>query len=307
MATAPTPEALPQHAREARFVFNGTVQKLRAATMDDVPVDDHTAIVRVDEVIHAPQVLAHYAGHEITVRVQGAKRLREGQQATFYTNGWLFGDSIAVQSLDHEPVKRAAAAPTRDIGDPARRLARKDLQSRFAEASVVVSGRVTSVRLPTDVAAARSARAAAPAPTGRISEHDPDWRIAEIQVDEVHKGSLRKDTVTVRFPSSTDVMWHDAPKFQAGQEGLFMLHKPEQAAETRALAAPTEDKGEFVAPRSADFQPVSEPGGLRDLIAPVEPSGTAGSSEERQAPSRKRAVKGVRRRAGATRKRAKKR
>jgi hypothetical protein len=304
MATDATPEALAQEAREARFVFNGTVQKLRAATMDDVPIDDRTAIVRVDEVIYAPHVLAHYAGHEITVRVEGTKRLQVGQQATFYTNAWLFGDSIAVRSIDHQPVRKTAAGASRDIGDPARRLARKDLQSRFAEARVVVSGRVTSVRLPSDVAAARSARLAAPALPGRISEHDPDWRIAEIQVDEVHKGTLRKDSVTVRFPSSHDVMWHDAPKFEAGQEGLFMLHNPEQAAGNRALGGPVEDKGEFVVTRSADFQPLSEPGGLRDLLAPAEPSGTTEAPEETRAPSRKRAVK---RAPGASRKRAKRR
>ena len=281
-------------AREARFVFIGTVQKLRAATMDDVPIDDRTAVVRVDDVIHAPEALTHYAGHDITVHVGGRKRVRDGQQATFYTNGWLFGDSVAVESIDHEDVKGTAAAAIRELGDPVRRLAQRDLQARFAAAQLVVSGRVTSIRVPGDVVAARSARAA-PAAVGRISEHDPDWRIAEIQVDEVHKGTLRKDTVSVRFPSSQDVMWHDAPKFQPGQEGFFLLHTPDEAGEKRAAPARgalVQDRGEFVAPRTADFQPFSEPGGVRNVIgSPVDVSVPRPSEEEREIPPRKHTAK----------------
>jgi hypothetical protein len=31
--------------------------------------------------------------------------------------------------------------------------------------------------------------------------------------------------VVLRFPSSTDVRWHRAPKFETGQEGVFSLHR----------------------------------------------------------------------------------
>ena len=109
----------------------------------------------------------------------------------------------------------------------------------------------------------------APAPIGRISEHDPDWRIADVKVDEVHKGTHPKDTVSIRFPSSEDVMWHDAPKFHPGQEGFFILHKTDDAVGKKAAiarGAAVQDKGEFVAPNAADFQPFSAPGGVRQLI-----------------------------------------
>jgi len=259
-------------AEEARFVFIGTVRKLRAATMSDVPIDDTTAVVRVVEVIHAPELLAHYAGQDITVRFSARKRLKEGQQAMFYTNGWLFGESVAVEALEIEPVTASASRAGRDMGDPVGRLAQRDLRSRFADAKLVVSGRVISVRMPSDVVAARSARAAERPVVRRISEHDPDWRIAEIQIEKVHKGKLQKDSVSVRFPSSEDVMWYGTPKFHPGQEGFFMLHKVDDAPEERAAmerAAPVRDKGEFVVPRAIDFQPFSEPGGIRELIAPT--------------------------------------
>jgi len=250
---------------DARFVFKGTVQKLKAATMREVQVDERTAIVRVDEVIQAPEALSHYAGQNITVQLAGKSKLKKGQQAVFYTNGLLFGDSVAVQAIDHHDLEKLPAAMAVAGGDPIKNLAAKDIQARFSSADVIVSGRVTSVRVPSDVVAAKAAGLADPTVTGPISEHDPDWRIGEIQVDQVHKGSHKAKTAEVRFPSSPDVMWHDAPKFHTGQEGFFILHKSEKE-KAAAKAAPTKDAGEYVALHPVDFQPFDEPGGIRNLI-----------------------------------------
>jgi hypothetical protein len=301
----PTRSKSESSAEDARFVFIGTLRKLRAATMSDIPIDPATAIVRVDEVIHAPEALAHYAGQDITVRLDTRKRLKAAEQATFYTNAWLFGESVAVQALDIQDVTASTSRAARGMGDPVRRLAQRDLQSRFAHAKLVVSGRVTSVRVPRDLAAARSARGSQTPLTRRISEHDPDWRIAEIQVDQVHKGRFQKDNVSVRFPRSEDVMWHDAPKFHPGQAGFFMLYKAEDGPEEAAAMArsmPPRDKGEFVVPRSIDFQPFSEPGGVRELIGPTASASATPSPEEKpEAPRRVRASR--KRPAAAPRKR----
>jgi hypothetical protein len=264
MPSSSSPDAL---AQEARFVFKGTVQKLKAATMRGIPVDDRTVVVRVDEVIHASEVLSHYAGQDITVLLAGKKKLKKEQQAVFYTNGLVFGDSVAVQALDYQDVGKMPAAMAVAGGDPVKNLAAKDIQARLTTADVIVSGRITSVRLPSDTVAAKSKSAglAASTVTGRISEHDPDWRIGEIQVDQVHKGSHKGKTAEVRFPNSQDVMWHDAPKFHPGQEGFFILHKSEKV-KVAAKSAPTKDAGDYVAFHSVDFQPFDEPGGIRNLI-----------------------------------------
>src|SRR6266487_2935183 len=115
MPSGSSAEAL---AQQARFVFKGTVQKLKASTMRDVPANNRTAVVRVDEVIQAPEALSHYAGQDLTVQLGGRKKLKKGQQAVFYTNGWLFGDSVAVQSIDHLDVEKTRAALTIAEGDP---------------------------------------------------------------------------------------------------------------------------------------------------------------------------------------------
>jgi hypothetical protein len=66
---------------------------------------------------------------------------------------------------------------------------------------------------------------AVPEKKPRLSEHDPDWKEAILQVDRPLKGVVKDQKVVVRFPSSLDVIWRGYPKFQEGQEGLFLLKK----------------------------------------------------------------------------------
>jgi hypothetical protein len=252
-------------ADEARFVFKGTVQKLKATTMREVSATARTAVVRVDEVIHAPEVLSQYAGQNITVVVGGKKKLRKGQQSVFYSNGVLFGDSVTVEAVDHRDVEKTPVAFAGAETNPVKTLAHRDLRRRYESADVVLSGRVVAVRIPSDVVASFASSAADSAATGPISEHDPDWRIGEIQVEQVHKGTHKSKTAEIRFPSSTDVMWHEAPKFRTGQEGFFILHKSSRE-EKAARAAPTEDAGEYVAFHPADYQAFNEADGIRSLI-----------------------------------------
>ena len=61
-------------AQQAKFVFQGTVKKVKAATLKEVPVSDLTVVVRVDRVIQAPEVLSAYSGHDVTVQLALARR-----------------------------------------------------------------------------------------------------------------------------------------------------------------------------------------------------------------------------------------
>ena len=99
-------------AKRASFIFTGTVRALKRATVPNIPLSNRTAVVRVDGVIRGSGALSHLAGHDITVQLGDRERVRPGQAATFYTEGWLFGESVAVRSLGHADVTHAAAAPT---------------------------------------------------------------------------------------------------------------------------------------------------------------------------------------------------
>jgi len=166
--------------QEASFVFKGTVVKLNATLTPQIPKSDRTIVVRVDETIRAPESLAHYNGIEITVQLTGRKKVIKGQQLVFYTNGLLYGETLAVESVDQSVSQTVQAAAALVAPDPVKNLMERDILNRAATADVVISGRVTSVRMPADVVAAFSA-AGGELPTQHISEHDPEWRIAEVQ------------------------------------------------------------------------------------------------------------------------------
>jgi len=246
------------------FVFRGTVKKLRAATMKDVKPGDRTAVVHVDEVLESPPSFANYAGHDITVELAGRAKAAAGDVFVFHAESWMFGESVAVRAVTQErETKSRAAAAVRAVGDPVENHKSRKLDEHLDDADLVVSGQVTAVTVPPVPVPATRAAGAAPEPSGPVSEHDPKWRQAVIQVDETHKGSHESREVTVLFPASTDVRWFRAPKFQAGQKGTFVLHKTKLQSEEHpalrglAAAAGTTEMDVYTALHPADVQPVT--------------------------------------------------
>jgi hypothetical protein len=246
-------------AKQARFVFKGTVQKMKATTIPDIEDTSSTAVVRVEQIVHAPESLSHFAGQDITVQLSDKKGVKAGQQWVFYTNGWLFGDGVAVVSLGHHAVEKvtgAVATAMTSAAHPVANLRALDMKERYDNADIVITGRVTSVQLPSQ-SAGMSASAAQPLTPS--SEHDPMWHEATIEVAAVHKGDANQTAVSLRFPSSEDVMWFRAPKFKPGTEGVFMLQKG-QIKEHSAAAATASEMGTaeaYTALHPVDFQPLS--------------------------------------------------
>ncbi len=207
-----------------------------------------------------------------------ARKVSARQQLIFNTVSWLYGDSIAVRSLSEELIKASHSAMLSAGGDPVARRRQRQQREHFDDADLVLSGKVVAVRLPSDEAPSKKSAVAAVAKRRRpVSEHDPKWREAVVEVDDVHKGDHKKKQVIVRFPASTDVLWYNAPKFHPGQQGHFMLHraKPEKPtparkagkkstnAAARKSASPTDT---YVALDPLDFQPYSEPDGIKTII-----------------------------------------
>jgi hypothetical protein len=256
-------------AQRPTFVFKGTVKKLESATMSGVPVDERTAVVRVDQIIEAPPDLAGYLGQNITVQSASRPDVRVGEQMIFHTAGWMFGDSVAVRSLRQESVKSSWAAMLLASHDPGERRAQRQIRERFDAADLVVSGRITAVRLPRDLVP-QGHRVGA-GTRGSITEHEPTWREAILQVDEVLKGVPPSKRLVVRFPASSDVMWYGTPQLHAGQEGYFMLHRaaavpfePPHAKtrKGRARTAGTAEAGSYRLLNPADIQPRNERDGF---------------------------------------------
>jgi len=227
-----TPQ-LDDPVREADVVFNGTVEEMAATTMDALDASDSTAVVRVDELVRAPAAFDGLVGQRITVLLRSAGSMQAGEQATFFVNAALFGESVAVVEVGHRTAT-AAAELAPQVAEVIDRLRDSEVRDRIAGADVVVTGRVAQVR-----AAPEQAVAAMQGMPGPMSEHDPRWMEAVLDVDSVLKGTTPQAPVVLMFPASIDVMWVNVPKFHAGQEATWLLHTDQVVPEVAAAAFPS--------------------------------------------------------------------
>ncbi len=251
---------------DATFVFKGTIKKPKASNVSQAPAGERTAVVTVDEAIEAPPNLAAYTGQDITVELSSKRKVTTGEKLIFHATPWLYAENLAVRSLEEEVDSGAARRGANAVRQPAEREFRK----HFDTADLVISGKVVAVRLPQKSASSTRKAAAQAQTTTRVSEHDPKWREAIIEVDQVHKGKSARRQVIVRFPSSTDVAWRRAPKFQAGQQGYFMLHKTARSAGSTSKKKQAGSKvaatDSYTISHAQDFQPYTAEA-MKSLIA----------------------------------------
>jgi hypothetical protein len=205
--------------KQSDIIFIGTVTQVGAVAAPEVPASNRTVVVHVDQVLEKPAAVALGAGDSVTVQAAEPGSLKPGIQATFYTTGWIFGQGVAVREVGHEPGHSPVVAADQQEAVARARLELNDadLKAHIQRAAMVVAGRVEQVR-PAELTAA-------PTRPKRITEHDPQWQEAIIQVQDGIKGAQAGEQVVVRFPGSRDVAWVGAPRFTVGQEGTFLLHK----------------------------------------------------------------------------------
>ena len=225
--------------------FLGTVENLGAATMTDLAVDDHTAVVRVDQVLHGPQAFLGLGGSSVTLQLLPSQPLPAiGGRFAFFADALAFGASLALTEVGRLPDSAVlphvglapAAAGESSIADLQASLENDRIREHVAGADAVVVGRVSGL--------------AKAGPT-RYSEHDPDWWVATIDVDSVEQGQLAAGPVQVLYANSIDVRWRDKPKPKAGQNGVWILHATD--GDLRALAPYyLRDPEDYQAPHALD-------------------------------------------------------
>jgi hypothetical protein len=213
--------------KQSSIVFSGTVSQLAAASFAGVPQSPNTIVVRVDSVLKKPPAISLKKGDNVTVELKDPSAFQQGTQATFYTDGWIFGAGVAVKEVGHRiilsdvPSAGAPAASEAALVQTQDQISDQDLQNRLNSADFVVVGRVTEVRrwnVP---------KSSAP----RVSEHDPDWHEAVVEVRSVLKGApIKGNKVVVRFPGRNDVAWVHSPKFEKNQQGIFCLNRDQASA-----------------------------------------------------------------------------
>lgn len=239
-------------ARESKFTFKGTIKKLEATTLASIQPTKETAVVSVDDVLQAPDALRAFAGKDITVLLKKGESFKVDEQWVFFTAGWLYGESLGVREIGRAPAGQNLPALSEQIKTTVQRSIDQELQKRLSSATLVVLGKVLTIK---------------PAPDQRrnepVSEHSPDWWQAEVEIDSVEKGNFPEKRVTVLYPNSTDEFWYDAPKFHPGEEGVWILRREQPAFFVKARM-----EG-FTALHSGDFHPKEDVSRIRQAIKSV--------------------------------------
>jgi hypothetical protein len=226
--------------RESSLSFTGTVTHVEAATVADVPIDKRTVVVQVDAVLHAPESLRNLVGSQVTVQLAPrSKQLAVGDTAAFFTEAVVFGDTLAVREIGRLPADAlasrtmaAAATGSMALDDVAQQVADADLVAHARGAAAVVTARVSSLSKADEVS---------------IREHDPDWWVAVLEVNQVALGKVRRGALNVLYANSQDVRWRRHPKPRAGQEAAWILHTADRSISRAAR---------YVLADADDVQPV---------------------------------------------------
>lgn len=255
----------------AAFVFTGKVIKSKAALMDNI-ITKNTLIVQVQHILKAPPIFDGLTGQKITVRFKKLPALKNNTVITIFANGWIFGNTIAVDAVSYSEEKdkmKMAASIQSSISE----FADSDLKERIDSAELGVVGKVIKIEkadvpdTPLSLTAAKS-KSKKEIPTTKISEHDPNWQQATIEVDEVIKGK-KTENVKVLFPKSDDVRWYKTAKFNLGQQGVWLLQGKGQQVKgipPKLLEAIPPQKDVFTALHDKDFLPLNELGKIKSLI-----------------------------------------
>lgn len=193
------------------LAFAGTVQSLGQSPEPGVEADEHTALVHVEQALHAPRQVDLSPGSTVVVQLStDAPALAPGDRATFFADPLVYGATLVV-----EEVARTDAAPPAALAADAHEELRHDAAVEHARAAdAVVRASVTALQ-------------ATPAQPQR--EHDPHWWIATLDVDVVAQGDVAEGELRVLYANSLDVRWHSWPKPKAGQAGMWSLHRTEGA------------------------------------------------------------------------------
>lgn len=240
-----------QLSQQSTFVFNGTVKKLNATTMPQLPASDSTAVVTVDAIQRCTTNLCGLAKSDVTVALSSP--LKVGDPATFFTQGWLLGSGVAVKELKHVSPPLSDQEVNGILAQGSKTLTEKALREQLAAAQCVITGQVEAV-MPV--------KSLAPQP----GEHDPKWQDAKIKILSVEKkgclGPTAK-TVDVVFPSSKDIVWVNSPRFSEGQQGVWILN-PIPGGRFKAFAAPSPNT--YTSLRDQDFKGLDKLDAIRAIL-----------------------------------------
>lgn len=208
------PVELDQLVPGSSLIFKAKIVLLNTVTTDEDDVDN-AGVVVVTEVIDAPENLQNISGQQVTVRFTDISQIKVNEERLFFTDPYWIGESLGVKEKG-SVMKSDKLYEDEKIFSYIKqaRLKQDDVQlSKILNISkLVISGKVVKVN---EIKGNASI----------LTEHDPQWKVAEIQIDKVIKGKAEGQTIKVLFASSKDVLYFQSPKFKINDEGVFIIQQ----------------------------------------------------------------------------------
>jgi hypothetical protein len=239
--------------KQTDIVFVGKVVEPEQRPGVDLPPGTKSVAAEVEQIIDKPPAVVLRKGDRVTIAVSDPAAYAAGTRHMFYTAGWIFADSLAVREIAHEPMPPpgvfADAAP-----QVQQRLRDAKLQASLDKADAVVVGTVKSLTNVEDT------------DHKPVSEHDPQWQDAVIEVGNWLKGAPGGvKSVIVRFPASRDVAWYHVPKLKTGSKRTLLLHQ-DVTTGPKAMLRTAPSAPRFMLIAADDEQPAEDAPHVRSLM-----------------------------------------
>lgn len=199
------PEPLEPWIEIANVILDGEIQEINA--------EANTVVLQINQ-IYAPEIAAGAAQRTITATFRYASLLQVGQHLVFFANGGLAAESGQMEILGLTEPDKTKDLPAK-IAQASEHIRDQRFRRRVQEADLVISGEVVKV----EPAADREAG---------------EGMLATVQIVKVLKGHHAEKTVNVVFPRGTQARWVGAPRFEAGDKGVWILKRDHGEHEYRA-------------------------------------------------------------------------
>lgn len=224
----------------SNIIFVGTVTDTNAPAVPGLAAGQGKVLTRIDSALVAPAALAPLEGRTVTLVSEEGKAPALNERFIFFTQPLLVGKELTLQEIGRLSVA-AADDLRRQIQSSELRLDDGRLRQRLDAVDAVAIARVATI--DTTV----------PPPQVPVTEHDPQWQRASLEISEVLSGDLRDRTVTLVFPGTLDVAWVGAPRPGTQQQAVWLLTF-------------NRDLNAYTALDPLDVQPVEQADRIRRLV-----------------------------------------
>ncbi|MCX6249854.1 MAG: hypothetical protein NTX61_03785 [Bacteroidetes bacterium] len=207
------------------FIFQGKILKMNETNFPGIQKSEKTLIVKVTKIIQSSKDYEDFVNNDVTVVLPDDKKysLQEGSEYIYFTKIWLIGKTLATKVNEVETSIQNFEQVKNNLTLYQEKTHQDTLKKRVTNANVVALGKILEVKDAEDKRPPNE------------SEHNPTYRIATLQIEELLKGDIKEKRIDFFFSDSYDIRWYKSPKFKVDDQGVFLLSR---VAEIKGIKNP---------------------------------------------------------------------